>query len=123
MARFCIAFLHSPQLETSLLMRGLKLSYAISPNQVKVPKSTIFFTFMEADVETVDELISSIVIIKFGSVISFASPIISNGENKKLYIIGQKQILPNGVESVYNQYTQTAFPIQHLKDNYEIIDM
>lgn len=123
MARYLITLVCNPDSNIKYFPKVFSVHDDCSPYDVTVPENTICFTFVNANIKTVQEFEESLIAIKIGCSDFINSPIHFEKENGgKRYFIGKRGFL-FGIEGVFNSKTETFITADSLSDIDEIIDM
>lgn len=123
MARYLIAFVCCPQADLEYFPKVFSVSNNCSPYDVTVPDNTLFYTFVQANVKTANELAESFLAFNLGNMLISHHTIPFEKENDgKRYFIGK---LGNflGNDGIFNPKTNTFILANTLSEIDEVIDM
>lgn len=123
MARYLVAFVHTFQAETQLFPQVYKLKHACTPDEVTLPKNTVHFLFLRADIDSTEELQEAFLGFRVGIMAAISCSVPYEIENDKHYFVGKLKTV-NGEEGIYNAEAHTFIPSSYLRiNNYEVIDL
>lgn len=122
-SRYLVTFVFDEKLDIMLFPKVFKLRSASSPDEVTVPENTIFFIFVNADVDTPEELQTAFLGLKIGLKASISCSIPYKIENDGMhYFVGIPKTI-KGVDGVLNTSTRIFTPLAFAGINYQIIDL
>lgn len=123
MTRYIIAMTRTEDSSQPFMYQAFKVSNASVAHDVAVPSNTLFFVFVTANVDTVEELLSSFMTIQIGPKIALNTCVELHYENPpKRYWVG-KVISYEGCDYFISARANVLVPFQWLGENDVIIDM
>lgn len=127
MARFLIAMLRTTDPVQEFMYQAFKVPDNLSAYEVQIPSNTLFFIFATANIDTVEELLSSFMTVQISAKITSEYSLSTDAElqyedPKKRYWIG-KVIEYEGCNYFVSTRANVLVPLQWLNENDVIINM
>lgn len=120
MARFVIVVTRTEDNIQPFMYKAFKVSDNLDAQDVTFPFNTVYFTFVHANTNSVEELLSTFLTVQIGNHVSLSSSLELTYEDKR-YWVG-KIVSYEGNKFLYNKEINVLVPLNIMSDYDEVID-